>query len=144
MPTVATYKAICAGCKREFPYPSLGDYAYGCFILHREDGRAFRYLQAVDNDVWDFVAARLPAKTDESITLLQEVVARLADRSESHSFTMAMVCPYCKSRYFRDWHGEDVASVEIPEATFQTFGALGNDDKESLVSKLANAIRAEP
>jgi hypothetical protein len=139
--------AVCGHCKRDFPYPSLGDFSYGLFILHREDGRAFRYLQASDNDVWDFVEARIKAPSNVPVAssgaVLQEVVARLADPSEGRSFTMEMVCPYCKSRHFHDWGGEQVSSEEIPDATFHSFNSLNQSAKERLIHELEKQILGE-
>jgi hypothetical protein len=138
--------SVCAYCKHDFPYPSLGDFSYGLFILHREDGRAFRYLQATDHEVWDFVEAHVKSRGGQRAGLgivLQEVVARLADRSEGRSFTTDMVCPYCKSRRFRDWGGEQVSSAEIADATFQSFTALAESSKECLVEELERLVSAE-
>jgi hypothetical protein len=137
--------AVCAHCKRNFPYPSLGDFAYGSFILNREDGRAFRYLWAIDNSVWNFVAARVQeiVRPGPGAAVLQEVVARLADRSEGRSFTMENVCPYCKSRHFRDWGREQVSQAEIADATFHSFTALDEKGKERLVKELERLVNAE-
>jgi hypothetical protein len=147
MTTIPMCKAVCGDCKRAFPYPSLGDQSYGLFILHREDGRAFRYLQSIDNEVWNFVAARVQPRDPEPVrstgAVLQEVVARLADPSEGRSFTMEMVCPYCRSRHFRGWEGEQVSTEEIPDATFQSFTALDDGAKDRLVRKLEMRVRAD-
>ena len=147
MNRVAMCNAVCGHCKRNFPYPSLGDFAYGDFILHREDGRAFRYLHAIENAVWDFVAARVKPKSQGAIrssgVILQEVVARLTDPSEGHSFTIAMVCPYCKSRHFQEWGGEQASSEEISDATFHSFNSLDQSSKEPLVREIERLVNAE-
>ncbi len=140
-------KAVCRSCGRDFPYPALGDFSYGSFVLHREDGRAFRYLRALDHAVWNFVEERIeserepPANTRPSV--LQEVIARLADRSEGLSFTMYMVCPYCKSRIFQTWGGEQISSEEIPDASFHTFSAMTIAGKVQLIAELRNQVKSE-
>ena len=145
MHKVAMCNAVCARCKRNFPYPSLGDFSYGLFILHREDGRAFRYLQAIDHSAWDFVATRVHeiVRPGPGVSVLQEVVARLTDRSEGRAFTMEMVCPYCKSRHFHDWGGEQVSIEEIHDATFHSFNSLDQSAKERLVEELERLVNAE-
>lgn len=147
MPKLTMCKAVCGECCRDFPYPSLGEFAYGSFILTREDGQAYRYLEAIGNPVWDFVAARMPIPRNEAdspcVSVLQEVVARLADRSQGKLFTMDMVCPYCKSRRFRSWGGDDVSLAEIPDATFRAFTALDESSKQGLVKELKKLIHAE-
>lgn len=147
MASIAMCKAVCGDCEGEFPYPWLGDFAYGDFILHREDGCGFCYLQAIDNDVWDFVAARVrPGRNvhvSESGAILQEVVARLADHAEGQSFTMEMVCPHCRSRRFGSWGGERVSFAEIPDASFQSFSSLDDRGKERLICELEKQVKAE-
>ena len=138
MPVIPMCKAVCGYCARESPYPELGDFAYGQFILHRDDGQDFRYLQGLGNDVWDCAAAHVSAG------LLQEVVARLADAPAGRYFTIAMVCPYCGSRRFRDWGGEQLSSRDIPSATFRAFAALGPAEKKGLLERLAHDLNAEP
>jgi hypothetical protein len=141
-------RAVCGECEQEFPYPSLNDFAYGEFILHRQDGRSFCYLHAIDNAVWDFVSARVqPLKNvpvRSSGVILQEVVARLADKSDGQPFTMRMVCPHCKSHHFRDWGRERISVAEVPDATFQSFASLDKRGKESLIRELEKQVRAEP
>jgi hypothetical protein len=147
MPTVSMCKAVCGTCEREFPYPSLGDFAYGEFILHSNDGSTFRHLYAINNEVWDYAAARVPPMQNvpvrESGGLLQEVVARLADDTEGRGFTMKMVCPHCRSHHFRDWGRERISVEEIPDATFQSFTSLDDEARENLLDKLEKEIVAE-
>lgn len=147
MHKVAMCNAVCGHCKRNFPYPSLGDSEHGLFILNRDDGRAFRYLRTSDNAVWDFVAARIKPASNVPVrssgAVLQEVVARLADHSEGRPFTIEMVCPYCKSRHFHDWGGEQVSSEEIRDATFHSFNSLDQSGKKRLVEELEALVNAE-
>jgi len=138
MPAIPMCKATCADCGRQFPYPELGDFAYGEFILHRDDGQDFRYLQGLGNEVWDCAAAHV------STGILQKVVARLVDAPAGRYFTIAMVCPCCGSRRFRDWGGEHLSSREIPSATFRAFSALGLAEKEGLLERLEHSLSAEP
>ena len=56
---------------------------------------------------------------------------------------MEMVCPYCKSRHFHDWGGEQVSSEDIRDATFQSFNSLDQSGKERLVEELERLVNAE-
>jgi hypothetical protein len=133
-------KAVCANCQRDFPYPSLGDFAYGNFVLNRADGREFRYLQAGDNPIWDFVREFLKPHNTEQIEVFQEVVARLADSSAGQTFTMKHVCPYCGSNRFRDWGSQYQSALELAEATFEAFNALPDHAKRQRVVELQQLI----
>jgi hypothetical protein len=132
--------SICCDCCRKFKHPDLGDFAYGSFILSRNDGLAFRYLNAFKNPAWDFVAGRLQARDS---TVLQEAVARIADASEGQSFTMSVVCPYCKSPNNRDDLGEPARTGKIPYATFEAFVAMDEHEKTEFIRKVEEQVRVD-
>jgi hypothetical protein len=135
MHAVASATAICGECGTRVPYPCLGDFSYGAFILWRSDGKAFRHLAAIGHPVWEEVERILSvaARGDQ----LQEVVARIADRDDGRAFTLSMVCPACGSRRFRSWGGERSGFIDVPDATFSFFASLPMKSKAALVrSKL--------
>jgi hypothetical protein len=147
MATLAMCKAGCRDCGGECSYPSLSDFTYGDFILHSDDGLTFRLLHAINNEVWNFADKHVLDKKDvsarERASILQEVVARLADCMDGHSFTMRMVCPFCGSNHLSRWDGERTSLADIPEATFQAFLSLGEIAKETLLHNLELEVIAE-
>ena len=140
--SVATFAATCDACSRTLPYPCLGDFAYGTFVLSREDGRAFRYLAAIGHPVWRRVEEILGA--DASPDVLQETVARVADKEENYRFTIGMVCRHCGSNRFRDWGHHRVGTITVEDATFTSFEALSQCERESMVAETAGRIQGEP
>ena len=137
--------SVCCNCGRKLKHPVLGDFSYGSFILSRKDGLAFRYMDALENHAWDFVKTRLKASDNEPVkthaTLLQEIVARIADSSEGQAFTMSVVCPSCKSQHTRDEISMPITTEEIPYATFDTFMAMDEDGKIQLLEKVEERVR---
>jgi hypothetical protein len=142
---VAMCRAECGDCGKQFPYPFLGDFAYGGFILRRADGFSFCFLSAFDNPAWDFVSAHVQKKghVQEWGPVLHEVIARLADKVDGHSLTTQGLCPHCGSHCFRDWGQERISWAEIQEVTFRSFTALDEQSKEALVHRLELEVVAE-
>ena len=137
--------SVCRDCGHKFKHPVLGDFSYGSFILTRKDGLAFRYMNALENPAWDFVNARLEAPDNDSVkahaTLLQEIVARIADSSEGPPFTMSVVCPCCKSRHTQDDINVPTTTEEIPYATFDAFMTMEEDGRIQMLEKIEARVR---
>jgi hypothetical protein len=144
MPRLALFHAICSECRREHPIPHLGDFAYGQFILHRADGRSFRYLEGLNHDVWAFVSAHFPdpnqirnlREQHVASSVIQETVAHLSDPEEGHSFCMRSVCPSCGGRLFVYLDRDMIGPIEVPDATFMRFRSMDDAGKTEAVEHL--------
>lgn len=141
MKTVSTCVATCADCGRGTPYPFLGDFAYGTFILSRLDGKAYRHLDAIGNPAFEEISRVLGGRASTSV--LQDVVARSADSEGTAPFTMDMVCPLCGSHHFESWGGECVGTVQIPEASFNVLMGLPPTQRAELIQRRQQEIKGE-
>jgi endogenous inhibitor of DNA gyrase (YacG/DUF329 family) len=144
------YPVICQKCKKRFDEPDLGDFAYGLFILHTEDGKAYAYLQGLENSAWDSISesfekviGKKPAKYPNHsnyVDRLQWTIARCAD--SFHGQKLEIIprrCPNCQSTSIDGSYIHSDYSREIPVVSFRKFLALDDIAKFQRVEELAIA-----
>src|ERR1700722_10231835 len=108
------FSASCRDCSASFGYPSLGDSAYGSWILSSEDGQRFPYVEGFS----DF-PSRLNSllKTTGSRLQVWDALASLADQPTSHRWVTGIRCPHCGADKIASWDGSGCGEVEMPDAT---------------------------
>jgi hypothetical protein len=141
MPDIFTFMAKCARCKTHSARPELGEFAYGEFILTGESGNVHAYLHATDNPVFALVASTIE---DDSGSLIQEITARLADPLSGQRLTMLHVCPKCGCDEWESWHGDRVASENVPVASFTEFLSLSPERRRMRILELKDELKPSP
>ena len=132
--SVALFEAKCGACRQVFGAPSLGDFAYGQFLLFGERGSAYAYLDAIDHPVWMLIAAEIPPSNGDQIL---RITAALADRVQEQAFVPDQVCPECCSSQWESWEGKRVGDIEIGDATFVAFHSLSDRVRRRRIRSLA-------
>jgi len=145
MHQVEFVSADCRHCRRSFPIPLLGDFAYGSFVLHGERGSVFGYLSTFECPFWDDIKSRLLTiagqrefKSRADISRFQGVVASCADKIDGQPLDLAPACPFCHSRSVDYGDTKPLHSGEIPAVTFTAFLALSDTAKTQRLEQLWN------
>lgn len=127
---VATYHARCKHCRKDFPYPWLGDFSYGSFLFAGEKGRVFGYGSALNHPVWDFLESVLvkhgsgkQADRDHAVRL-QAAFAHFADWIRGQELCLHDVCPECRSSQVDLWPAEYIGTMDVDEVSYSDFLSL--------------------
>jgi Zn finger protein HypA/HybF involved in hydrogenase expression len=133
MTNIALLEAKCADCGHLFGHPSLGDFAYGAFVLCTTDGKHYATVDAFN----DF-AVRVHALVKSADTSsLWSALAALADPVAGQQFTTSAHCPNCASNNLEYWGGQKLGIASVPEASFT---AAANLNSDLLAQQVALAI----
>jgi len=117
MRTLPTLEATCGRCASTFSHPSLGDFAYGEFVLCSADGRSYAVVDGTTP-----LARRVGATlTGAGNGALWTALAEVADPIEGQALTASIRCPACSSADLESWGGRVTGTREVPAATFEAF-----------------------
>jgi len=136
---VATYHARCKHCRKDFPYPWLGDFSYGSFLFNGEKGGVYGYFNGLDNPVWDFMTAVLVkhgsgrrADIDYGARI-QAACAHFADRINGQELCIHKVCPECRSSQVDLWPAECIGTIDVDDVTYSNFLSLAESVRRQKV-----------
>jgi hypothetical protein len=142
---VATYHARCKECRKDFPYPWLGDFSYGPFLFAGEKGGVFGYVNALNHPVWDFLESILikhgsgkQADSDHA-DRLQAAFVHFADRIKGQELCIHDVCPVCRSSQVDLWPTENIGTIEVDEITYMEFLSFPESVRRQKVLDFNNA-----
>jgi hypothetical protein len=137
------FAANCKHCRRTFAVPHLGDFSYGCFVFHGENGRVFGFLLALTCSAWEDIQSRLLKISGlqkigrDNSDRLQEVIANCADKIDGQSLWLHPACPFCQSQsleYYPD--NKPVEKRSIPIVTFTEYESLSEAAKMKRLKEL--------
>ncbi|WP_431822661.1 hypothetical protein [Burkholderia sp. F1] len=139
-------KCKCSACGNDFLAPSLGDGAYGEFLLWSENGKVV-YLNAFEDQTFKEVdnLLCLHSKTSaldslDRAKILHKIYGKLAcDRDESgsiFSIEASPPCPVCGSQAIASWESinpAEVVDLELSNVTHFYWNSLTFDEKGKMV-----------
>jgi len=149
---LARYK--CSTCANIYTAPSLGESAYGEFLLWSESG-SVAYLNALEDPTFKEVdsllllhpkASMLPPL--ERAKVLRKIYGRLACDVDEHgvpfSIDASPPCPSCGGQQLESWeltNPAEVVDISVKEVTHVHWYALSIEEKyEQLSMNASNAL----
>lgn len=128
---ISLFRAKCKCCGKHFEHPSVGDFAYGEYVLYTTDGK-HQVLASAFGEFAEKVGALFSSSVAGSFCA---ALAKLADPVQGTQLTPNIHCPHCASTELEYWEGERVGFTALPEATFLKASLLSDAEIIKIISE---------